>query len=64
MKCPDCNGSGYCVSRDAGGKILKPPDWTPPDIAKVLSDEESRSIRSRKVRRAQRKTRAVLEEEP
>lgn len=26
---------------DAGGKVLKPPGWTPPDIVKIITEERS-----------------------
>lgn len=35
--CEACGGRGRVVLRDAGGKVVKPPGWTPPDIAAVLA---------------------------
>lgn len=35
--CADCRGTGRQVIRDATGKVLKPPGWTPPNIAAVLT---------------------------
>jgi predicted HAD superfamily Cof-like phosphohydrolase len=35
--CASCDGRGRTVLRDANGKVLKPPGWTPPDIAGVLA---------------------------
>jgi len=37
--CDACAGTGFIAVKDAGGKVQKPPGWTPPDIAKVLQDE-------------------------
>jgi predicted HAD superfamily Cof-like phosphohydrolase len=34
---------GGIVSRDAYGKVIKPKDWTPPDIAGVLGIEPSKN---------------------
>jgi len=34
--CPACDGTGRTAIRDAQGKVLKPPGWTPPDIKGVL----------------------------
>ena len=34
--CGACGGLGRVVVRDAGGKVQKPPGWTPPDIRSVL----------------------------
>lgn len=33
---PDCAGRGFLVYRNEAGKVVKPPGWTPPDIAVVL----------------------------
>lgn len=35
-ECASCNGHGRVAIRDAGGKVQKPPGWTPPNIAHVL----------------------------
>lgn len=35
--CGECNGYGRVAIRDAGGKVQKPPGWSPLDIAAVLS---------------------------
>ena len=35
-RCDTCNVVGRVVLRDASGKVIKPPGWTPPDIAAVL----------------------------
>lgn len=37
IECDSCKGLGRVVLRDAGGKVMKPPGWTPPDIAGVLA---------------------------
>ena len=34
--CKACNGRGTQLLRREDGKIMKPPGWTPPDIAGVL----------------------------
>ncbi len=36
-RCPECGGRGRVMLRDAGGKVVKPPGWTPPDVAGVLT---------------------------
>lgn len=36
VACDMCAGKGRVVTRDAGGKVVKPAGWTPPDIAGVL----------------------------
>ena len=35
-QCPFCHGIGTIVLRDANGKVMKPPGFTPPDIATIL----------------------------
>lgn len=37
LDCAICHGTGRQVIRDATGKVLKPPGWTPPDVAGVLA---------------------------
>lgn len=39
--CETCTGTGRIVLRDAGGKTIKPPGWTPPDIASVLARQKA-----------------------
>lgn len=34
--CKPCKGAGRVVRKRADGKVLKPEDWSPPDIAGVL----------------------------
>lgn len=40
-ECASCNGHGRVAIRDAGGKVQKPPGWTPPDVAGVLAQAQS-----------------------
>jgi predicted HAD superfamily Cof-like phosphohydrolase len=37
--CDACAGTGFVAVKDAGGKVQKPPGWTPPDIAGVLQKQ-------------------------
>lgn len=37
LVCHGCEGKGQIVLRDASGKYLKPPGWTPPNVAAVLA---------------------------
>lgn len=37
--CRKCGGRGKVSIKDAGGKIQKPPSWSPPDIESVLEEE-------------------------
>jgi hypothetical protein len=44
--CPECGGQGLgrVVLRDKGGKVVKPPGWTPPDIAAVLERQRKPAL--------------------
>lgn len=44
-RCPTCNGNLRVAERDAGGKVVKPPGWTPPDIDGVLKRHAGRTAR-------------------
>lgn len=35
--CTPCKGAGYVAIKDASGKVIKPPGWTPPDVAMALA---------------------------
>lgn len=37
VECPNCKGRGRVILRREDGKILKPPTWTPPNVAAYLS---------------------------
>jgi len=37
--CKQCQGRGTQLIQRDDGKILKPPDWRPPDIRAVLEDQ-------------------------
>lgn len=38
LTCPDCGGVGR-IAFLVDGKVVKPPDWPPPDIAAVLAKQ-------------------------
>lgn len=37
-ECDDCEGKGRIVNMRADGKVLKPVDWTPPNIKKIIEE--------------------------
>lgn len=44
VACDACAGKGRVITRDAAGKVVKPPGWTPPDIAGVLRRVEAERL--------------------
>lgn len=44
--CETCRGHGQVALRDAGGKVIKPPGWTPPDVGEVLDRQRSTNVSS------------------
>lgn len=44
--CEACQGHGKVALRDAGGKVIKPPGWTPPDVEGVLERQRRTNVSS------------------
>lgn len=42
--CSTCRGLGRVAILDAGGKVMKPAGWTPPDVAQVLAKQPAGAL--------------------